>query len=171
MMTNRLHILLPANSLFIVLTITAALIWSILPWGQVMGLPDLLLLVLLFWNIYQARKVALGTSFFLGIVLDVQHGFLLGEHALAYVITSYCAIFLARRILSFNIILQTLHIFLLLLLSNAVFLTIHWFSGRFLPETSYFAASIVGALLWPFLSFLLLAPQGRAHDHDDTRPL
>jgi rod shape-determining protein MreD len=43
-------------------------------------------------------------------------------------------------------------------------------SGKF-PGWLYFLESGVAAVLWPVVSWMLLAPQRRATDRDDTRPI
>jgi rod shape-determining protein MreD len=43
-------------------------------------------------------------------------------------------------------------------------------SGTF-PGWLYFMESVVAAALWPAVTLLLLAPQRRAIDRDDTRPI
>jgi rod shape-determining protein MreD len=43
-------------------------------------------------------------------------------------------------------------------------------SGKF-PGWLYFAESFVAAALWPIATWILLAPQRRAIDRDETRPI
>jgi rod shape-determining protein MreD len=43
-------------------------------------------------------------------------------------------------------------------------------SGKF-PGWYYFASSLVSAALWPLVTWMLLAPQRRAVDRDETRPI
>jgi len=44
-------------------------------------------------------------------------------------------------------------------------------TGAAFPGWSYLINGFVEALLWPIASFLLLMPQRRAADPDDTRPI
>jgi rod shape-determining protein MreD len=39
------------------------------------------------------------------------------------------------------------------------------------PGWSYFVQSFVSTAVWPIVCWLLLAPQRRAVDRDDTRPI
>jgi rod shape-determining protein MreD len=43
-------------------------------------------------------------------------------------------------------------------------------TGKF-PGWLYFAQSIVATIIWPVVCWLLLAPQRRAVDRDETRPI
>ncbi|MDH3812654.1 MAG: rod shape-determining protein MreD, partial [Gammaproteobacteria bacterium] len=45
--------------------------------------PDWLALVVIFWAMQLPRTWSVGSAWFIGIVLDVSYGTLLGQHALA----------------------------------------------------------------------------------------
>jgi rod shape-determining protein MreD len=103
--------------------------------------------------------------------MDVHEAALFGEHALAYTLISYGAITLHRRILWFPLGAQALHVFPLLLVAQLASLAIRMWVGGTWPGWIYFGESGVGAVLWPLISWLLLAPQRRPTDPDETRPL
>ncbi len=169
---NRPHyILRPANGWFIALSLIIAFLLNLMPWGQLAGVPDLIALVLLFWNIHQPRKAGMGIAFFLGLLMDVHHGSLLGEHALAYTILSYGAITIHRRVLWFPLFVQALHILPLLVLTQAIIFAIRLIAGASFPGWGYLTNAFVEAALWPVATFILLAPQKRPVDPDDTRPI
>ncbi|SNS17346.1 rod shape-determining protein MreD [Noviherbaspirillum humi] len=171
-MNHRPHyILLPANPLFIALSLVAAFVLNLLPWGHMVGVPDFVALVLVFWSIHQPRKVGIGIAFVMGLMMDVHEATLLGENALCYTLLSYFAIMIHRRVLWFQIPAQTLHVLPLLLLMQSVDLVIRLMvTGKF-PGWLYFLESVITAALWPVASWILLAPQRRAVDRDETRPI
>lgn len=171
-MNNRPHyILLPANPAFIAVTLIGAFLLNLLPWGQWYGVPDFAALVLAFWSIHQPRKVGIGVAFFIGLLMDVHDATLLGQHALAYTLLSYFAIMIHRRVLWFPIGTQALQILPLLLMAQAMQLVVRLLvSGKF-PGWLYFLESVTSAALWPVATMMLLAPQRRAIDRDDTRPI
>ena len=72
------QLLLPVNPLFIAMSLLLALIFDMVPVGRVAAMPDLLALVLVFWNVHQPRRVGVGWAFFFGLLVDVHHGALLG---------------------------------------------------------------------------------------------
>jgi hypothetical protein len=86
------QLLLPVNPLFITLTLLLALAINLLPLGRQPAQPDLVALVLVFWNVHQPRRVGVGVAFAFGLLIDVHEGALLGQHALAYTLLSYGAI-------------------------------------------------------------------------------
>jgi rod shape-determining protein MreD len=169
---NRpLYILLPVNPSFIAFSLAAAFVLNFLPWGRTAGVPDFVALVLLFWNIHQPRKVGMGIAFLLGILMDVHDANLFGEHALAYTLLSYGAISLHRRVLWFSLPVQALHVLPLLVIAQLVPFIIRLLTGAAFPGWGYLIDGFVEAILWPVASLLLLAPQKRAADPDDTRPI
>ncbi|HXF47609.1 MAG TPA: rod shape-determining protein MreD [Burkholderiaceae bacterium] len=164
-------LLRPVNPGFIWLSLAGALFANLLPWGGTPLVPDFLAVALVFWNVQQPRRVGIGAAFVFGLMMDVHDGALFGEHALAYTLLSYGAISLHRRILWFPLGAQAVHVLPLLLLAQLASLLVRVWVGASFPGWLYFAESLVGAALWPAFSWLLLAPQRRPIDRDETRPI
>lgn len=165
------YILLPVNPLFIVTSLLLTFLLNFLPWGSAVGVPDFVALTLVFWSIHQPRKVGIGVAFMMGLLMDVHTATLLGENALAYTLLSYFAITIHRRVLWFNPMTQTLHVFPLFLFSQVIRAAIQFVVNGHLPGWLFFIESFVTAALWPLTTWILLAPQRRAVDRDDTRPI
>ncbi|HNT40398.1 MAG TPA: rod shape-determining protein MreD [Rubrivivax sp.] len=165
------QLLLPANPLFIGLSLLVALALNLLPMGRHAAQPDLLALVLVFWNVHQPRRVGVGVAFLFGLMMDVHEGALLGQHALAYTLLSYGAITIHRRLTWFSLPAQALHILPLFLGTHLVTLLVRLLAGGMFPGWWLLAAPVAEALLWPLVTLLLLAPQRRPPDPDENRPL
>ncbi|QPF76093.1 rod shape-determining protein MreD [Roseateles sp. DAIF2] len=170
-MPRGAQLLLPANPLFIGLSLLLALVIDMVPVGRQPWMPDVLALVLVFWNVHQPRRVGVGWAFVFGLAVDVQHGALLGQHALAYSVLSFGAIALHRRLLWFGLAGQAAHILPLFLLAHAISIVVRLMVGGMWPGWSLLLAPLFEALLWPLASWLLLAPQRRPPDPDAHRPL
>ncbi len=171
MQTHREHILLPASPSFITFSLVIAFVLNVLPWGRQYFVPDFLALTFVFWGIHQPRRVGMGIAFVFGLLMDVHNANLLGEHALGYTLLSYGAISLHRRVPAFRLGKQILHVLPLFLLSLFVMALVRLFTGEGLAEPTYFIQAVVTSLMWPAADFLLLAPQRRAIERDDDRPL
>ena len=170
-MSRPHYILLPASPLFIGFSLMVAFLLNMLPWGHFIGAPDFVALVLVFWGIHQPRKVGIGIAFFMGLLMDVHDATLLGENALAYTLLSYFAIMIHRRVLWFPVLTQAVHVFPLLLMAQAIQVLVRFsFTDKF-PGLMVFIESAVGIVLWPVITWMLLAPQRRAVDRDHTRPI
>lgn len=168
------YLLLPVNPWFIGFTLVLSLMLNLLPLpraGWALAMPDWVALTLVFWSIHQPRRVGLTIAWLLGLVMDVNNASLLGQHALAYSILSYAAITMHRRVQWFGLTGQVVHVLPLLLATQAVVLVVRLLSGAGFPGLPYFASSFVATLLWPLISLAYLAPQRRAADKDETRPI
>lgn len=165
------QLLLPVNPLFIALTLALALGFNLLPVGRLPAMPDLLALALVFWNVHQPRRVGVGWAFLFGLLMDVHQGALLGQHALAYTLLSFVGITIHRRLLWFGVVEQALQILPLFVAVHLVSLAVRLLAGGMFPGWSLLLAPVLEALLWPVATLLLLAPQRRAPDPDQNRPL
>lgn len=165
------YLLLPVNRAFIAFSLVCAFILDMLPWGRIGWAPDFLALVLVFWNIHQPRKVGIGIAFLVGLLMDVHASALLGERALAYSLLSYGAMSLHRRVPWFRLGGQMMHVLPLFLLAQLITLLVRAAVGSGLPAWPYLLSGITTALLWPIAEALLLAPQRRAIERDENRPL
>ncbi len=133
-MNRPQYILLPVNPYFIAFSLAAAFLLNLMPWGRLIGIPDFVALVVLFWNVHQPRKVGMGIAFFLGLLMDVHDASLLGEHALAYTLLSYGAITIHRRVLWMPRGLQVFAVAPLLVIAQLVPFVIRSADGRRLPR-------------------------------------
>jgi rod shape-determining protein MreD len=170
-MRSGQQLLLPANPLFIWFSLIAALLLNFLPLGRAPHMPDFLALVLVFWSVHQPRRVGIGLSFMFGLAMDVHQTTLLGQHALAYTALSFLAIMVHRRLLWFSVPSQAVQVLPLFLAAHALEVVIRLLAGGAFPGTGLFLAPLIEAVLWPVASILLLAPQRRAPDPDENRPL
>lgn len=165
------QLLLPVNPVFLWFTLVMALALNMVPLGPHPALPDLVALVLVFWNVHQPRRVGVIAAFVFGLLVDVHQGALLGQHALAYTLLSYLAVTIHRRVLWFSLVEQVLHVLPLFAAAHLVTLLVRLAAGDGLPGWSLLLAPVAEALLWPAASWLLLAPQRRPPDPDKNRPL
>lgn len=161
----------PVSRLFIGLSILTTWLLEMLPWGQQGWVPDLVALVLVFWNIHQPRKVGIGVAFLVGLLVDVHASSLLGERALTYSLLSFGAISLHRRVLWFSFPGQMLHVGLLMLMAVTVSWLIRTALGAGDASWTLWVAPIMTTLLWPLADRVLLWPQRRPVDRDENRPI
>jgi len=155
------QILLPVRVSTIVVSFAVALLLNFLPWRDLRLIPDFVALVLAFWCVRQPRLVGLGVGWTLGLLSDAGNGVLLGQHALAYSVLAFLAVWLSRRILWFGPMLQSLHIALILLVAQAAVVIVRLAAGDAFPGWPIFVGPLLGALLWPVATWLLLRPQRR----------
>lgn len=165
------QLLLPANPVFIWGTLMLALVASMLPLGRTPWMPDVLALALVFWSVHQPLRVGIVAAFVFGLAIDVHETALLGQHALAYTALSYFAITIHRRLLWFSVPSQAIQVLPLFAAAHAIELAIRMLAGGAFPGWTVLLAPVIESLLWPVVSVILLAPQRRAPDPDENRPL
>jgi len=159
---------MPASVGLIFFSFIAAYLLMVLPWSGawLLGRPDVVLLVLLFWALHQPRSIGQGVAFFAGLLMDVSDSMLLGQHALAYVIAVFGAQAFRVRILTFHIPEQTLHMLGVTMLASCVMLALNMLLGADFPGLAYFIAPVVTALLWGPVNWILYLPAVRRRRRD-----
>lgn len=165
-------LLLPVNPRFIALSLVLALLANMLLGlsGQVWW-PDVMAVVLVFWMIHQPLRVGMTTAFILGLALDVHESALLGQNALAYVCMGFMAITIHRRVLWFPLREQTLQVLPVFVVTGVIEWLIRLLADDTWPQWPQLIAPLLQTGLWPLVGTFLLAPQRRAHERDDIRPL
>ncbi|MFY9315170.1 MAG: rod shape-determining protein MreD [Burkholderiales bacterium] len=169
--TASQRILLPVRASTILGSLALALLANFLPWQSVALAPDFVALVLVFWCVRQPRLVGLGAGWLLGLLIDAGNGVLMGQHALAYSLLAFASITLSRRILWFPLWGQALHVLALLLFAQAVSALVRLAAGAEFPGWPIAVGPLLGALLWPLVTTLLLMPQRRPVEVDETRAI
>ncbi len=164
-------ILLPVRPGTILVSLALALLIDFLPWQNVALVPDFVALVLVFWCVRQPRMVGLGAGWLLGLLIDAGNGVLLGQHALTYSLLAFAAITLSRRILWFPLWGQALHVAALLLFAQGIAALVRLAAGAEFPGWTIAVGPLIGAALWPAVTTLLLMPQRRPVEVDETRAI
>lgn len=118
--------------------------------------PEYILLTLLYWVILKPQRgVGAFTAWFLGLLMDVAKGTLLGQHALTFVIITMIARIWQYRYKSFPGWRQWLIIFYLIGISKVIFLAVQWLIGHPPQSILYWGSTITSVLLWGGLYHLL----------------
>ena len=147
---------------------------GLLGWSRVLLVCTFVLLGLCFALLscrFFADELGVGVGFLFGLAMDVQQGSLLGQHALAYTALGFMAVSVHRRLLWFDMMTQAVQILPVLMVANVLQLIVRMIAGGMFPGWSLFIGPLAEGLLWPVVSMLLLAPQRRAPNPDDNRPL
>jgi len=114
--------------------------------------PDFILLTLIFWFFKSPALLSISRFWFIGLVVDIFMGDLLGQYALTYACCYFMAQYFMRKILLNNEYQQLLYIFLIFLGAQTVMLVINVMHDLHYPGASYFLQSITAAIIWYSLS-------------------
>lgn len=111
--------------------------------------PAWVMLIMLYWVIVLPNRAGIKLAWILGLLLDGLHGSLLGEHALACLLTSYFAGNIRRQVLISPLWLQSFMIMLLILIYQVILYLVQGFAGQVISSWQYWLPSLTSALLWP----------------------
>lgn len=138
-------------------SLLAALLLGLMPLPELLipARPFWLALVLCYWLLELPERVGLGFAFLIGLLADVLHGSLLGEHALRLCMLAFIVLRFRPRLRFFTLWQQALAVFAVLLNDRVVLVMIRGFSGEGLPPFEFWLSPLSGLLLWPWL-FLAL---------------
>ena len=148
----------------VVITLLVGLMLTIMPLADSIEpfRPDFLALLMIFWAMQLPRTWSVGTAWFVGIVLDVAHGTLLGQHALALCVIVFITVRFHLLMRVFPLSQLTATIFALLSLYQFILFWVNGVAGIVAPSITYWAPVITGTALWPFLFMFLSGIRFRA---------
>jgi rod shape-determining protein MreD len=143
-----------ARRLPVLLSIVAALMLSIVPLPAAIEpfRPDWVALTLIYWAMTLPRSYSVGTAWVVGIVVDVAHGTLLGQHALALCFVIYVTAKFHLQLRVFPLSQMTATVFALLALYQFLLFWINGVAGLHTESVTYWGPVIAGTLIWPLLS-------------------
>ena len=147
----------PSPRRAILLSLAVALLLSALPmpaWAEPY-LPMWVVLVFCYWLIAMPERVGPVAALCLGLLLDVQQGNVLGEHALALVTVSFLVSCTYPRLRMYPVVRQSMAVLFILTLYLLVRLAVRVMIGAPPASLLYFAPLPLSVLLWPWV-FLLL---------------
>ncbi len=148
----------------VVMTLVVGLMLTIMPLSESLELfrPDWLALLLIFWAMQLPRTWSVGSAWIVGIVLDVAHGTMLGQHAVALCIIVFVTVRMHLLMRVFPLLQLTATVFALLALYQFLLFWINGVSGVSSPPIAYWAPVLTGTVLWPFLYMFLSGIRYRA---------
>lgn len=156
----------PAPARLVIVSLVVALSINLLPWSgwALLVRPDFLLVMLLYWAMHESRNIGQGWGFMLGLVMDVADSVLLGQHALTYVAAVFLIQLLRLRMVQLSLLEQALHLLAILFVAETLNVLLNLSMGRDFPGIALLLAPLLGAILWPFISFIVTLSRFRQRD-------
>ena len=142
--------------LLLKITVLAFIVGAIaLPSLIEMVSPFWLLLFFIYWLIYSDSNGIYSSAFVLGILLDVFQGGILGQNALALVISSSFILSVKKSFFVSNLTTQQVYVFIASLIYLIVFLITHISVQGLQIQWLVLFVPLTGAIIWPVVRFLL----------------
>lgn len=150
-MTNQNHMLLLSK-----ISIIALIIGAIsLPLVIELSSPLWMLVCFVYWVIYTDGKWIYRSALILGLLMDVLQGGILGQNALALVISSAFIFNVKKSFFVSNLTTQQVYIFLGSLIYLITFLLTHILVQGFDFSWLILISPFSSAIIWPVIRFLL----------------
>jgi len=112
-------------------------------------------MVLMYWCMALPRRVGIGTAWFVGLLVDVLTGAILGQHAASLAIVAFLTLSAHQRIRVFPLGQQALMVGLILSTYLITLLAIRILTATPPPNLSVFYPLLSSMLLWPWLFIIL----------------
>jgi len=153
--TRRMPILV---SLIIALMLTMA---PMPVWADALR-PEWVAMTLIYWSMKLPKLYSVGHAWLIGIVLDVAHGTLLGQHALALSCVVYLTIKFHLQLRVYPVVQMALTIVALLSLYKFLLFWINGVTGIHTPLAAYWGPVVTSAIFWPLVTLVLRTVPYRA---------
>jgi rod shape-determining protein MreD len=117
--------------------------------------PFWLLLFFIYWLIYSASNGIYTAALILGLLLDVLQGAILGQNALALIMSSAFILSVKKSFFVSNLTTQQVYVFIASLIYLVLFLITHILVQGLQIQWLVIFVPFTGAILWPIVRFLL----------------
>ena len=134
-----------------------ALILSSIPLNEVLlnTSPFWLLLFYIYWLAYFSTKANFFIALILGVLIDSLHGDILGQNALALILSSLFISSVKQSFFVSNLSTQQIYVFISSSIYLLFFLLTSILTQDFVLNYYVFLAPFTSALIWPVVRFLL----------------
>ncbi len=125
--------------------------------------PAFLLLVLAYWTQVAPRYAGLFAAWGLGLLLDVIYAGMLGQHALALVVSVYAVMRMRSALRMSPLWQQCLMLMVVVVLYEFILFWMDGVAGRSADPWYRWVPVLTTPLFWPLLHLLVQSLQGRRH--------
>ncbi len=134
-----------------------ALILSTIPLNEVLldASAFWLLLFYIYWLTYFSTKATFFIALILGVLIDILHGDILGQNALALILSSLFISSIKQSFFVSNLSTQQIYVFISSSIYLLFFLLTSILTQDFALNYYVFLAPFTSALVWPIVRFLL----------------
>lgn len=153
------------TNLVITMSFVVAIMLTIFPlpdWANPWR-PAWVVTVLIYWCMAVPNKVGITTAWFLGLILDIQQGALLGQNALGLTLIAFFTIQSYQRLRMSPLTQQAVIVCFYILFYKLIMLLVMGYIGVGRQDWTYWMPAIVSMLLWPWI-FIILRDLRRQYD-------
>jgi rod shape-determining protein MreD len=135
--------------IWIVLLIATALVSLPLPDSFTPFRPPWATLAMIYWIMMWPRMFGIGSAWIVGLILDIQQGELMGQHAVALSVVAYLTLRFHLQIRIFPLWQLTITVFALLAIEAFIMFWIDGVTGNPAVGLDRWTQVVAGAVFWP----------------------
>jgi rod shape-determining protein MreD len=141
----------------IFLSFFIALMCLIIPLPETVALfrPQVVMLVLIYWVLYLPHRIGVATGWFLGLLMDVMVGGVLGEYALGLSLIAFFTYRLHARIRMFPILQQMFTVMILVGVAQVLVVWVNYLHGDPYKFYLQWLPILTSTLCWPVIYLIL----------------
>ncbi len=134
-----------------------AISWGIglLPLTEWPFFPNLLVMTLVFWGIYQPQKIYYWLAFLLGLPVDTDSAAVFGQNSLAFCLVVFCAEAMSQRLQWLQPVGQAINILPVFMILPILLVIESFCFGSLQIDWGWFTRALMGVVLWPAWCFIL----------------
>jgi len=117
--------------------------------------PAWVAIVVIYWCLAMPERFGVLSAWFVGLMLDVLHGAILGQHAMGLSFLAYITVIYHQQVRVFPLIQQSVVVGSLVFLYLGAMLLIYNLLGSQPYSSFYLLGALSSALLWPW-AFIVL---------------
>lgn len=152
------------SSIIVISFIVAIMLTAMpLPEWAINWRPAWVAMVLIYWCMALPHRVGIGVGWFLGILLDVLQGTLLGQNAIGLTILAFLTLKSHQRVRMYPLVQQALVICLFVLVYQLLSLWVRGIMGVPPRSWTYWMPAFTSMVLWPWLFIILRDLRRRFH--------
>ncbi len=117
--------------------------------------PAWVAIVVIYWCLAIPERIGVLFAWAIGLLLDVLHGAILGQHALGLAFVAYVAVLYHQQVRVFPLVQQSLVVGSLVVVYLGGELLVYNFLGSKPYGSQYLLGAMTSALLWPWAYIVL----------------
>ena len=117
--------------------------------------PAWVAIVVIYWCLAIPERIGVLFAWAIGLLLDVLHGAILGQHALGLAFVAYIAVLYHQQVRVFPLVQQSLVVGSLVVVYLGGELLVYNFLGSKPYGSQYLLGAMTSALLWPWAYIVL----------------
>lgn len=136
-------------------TIIFSWLLDLLPTDQWQWFPNLTIITLLYWTIYQSHRIFYWLVFLLGLLTDADTGAVFGQHAFSFCLVVFLTEMLKVRLQWLTPFSQAITLAPIFLIIPILKIVESICFGNPTIQVEWFVAPIISVAIWPFACWVL----------------